>query len=83
MEFIIATRALIGFRNEFLTMTRGTGIMYQNFYQYQKYKGEMPQRNNGVQISHASGQGGGVCAVGAPGARRDLHPPRRRPSTRA
>ena len=51
MEFIVATRALIGFRNEFLTMTRGTGVMYQNFYEYQPYKGEMPRRNNGVQIA--------------------------------
>ena len=51
MEFIVATRALIGFRNEFLTMTRGTGVMYQNFREYQAYKGEMPRRNNGVQIA--------------------------------
>jgi GTP-binding protein len=51
MEFVIATRALIGFRGEFLTMTRGTGVMYQNFYEYQPYKGDMPQRNNGVQIA--------------------------------
>ncbi len=51
MEFIIATRGLIGFRSEFLTMTRGTGVMYQNFYEYQPYKGEMPSRNNGVQIA--------------------------------
>ncbi len=51
MEFLIATRALIGFRSEFLTMTRGTGVMYQNFYEYQSYKGDMPQRNNGVQIA--------------------------------
>jgi GTP-binding protein len=51
MEFIVATRALIGFRNEFLTMTRGTGVMYQNFREYQAYKGEMPRRNNGVQVA--------------------------------
>ncbi len=51
MEFLIATRALIGFRSEFLTMTRGTGVMYQNFYEYQRYKGELPRRNNGVQIA--------------------------------
>jgi GTP-binding protein len=56
MEFIIATRALIGFRGEFLTMTRGTGVMYQNFYEYQPYKGEMPSRNAGVQIALHPGQ---------------------------
>ncbi|MGB2878564.1 MAG: GTP-binding protein, partial [Candidatus Omnitrophota bacterium] len=35
MDFIIASRALIGFRSDFLLMTRGSGIMYQNFLEYQ------------------------------------------------
>ncbi len=55
MEFTIASRALIGFRSEFLVMTRGSGIMYQNFLEYQTYKGEMPSRQSGVMISHGSG----------------------------
>jgi GTP-binding protein len=55
LEFHIATRALIGFRSEFLMMTRGTGIMYQNFYQYQGYKGEMPSRQTGVMVSMSGG----------------------------
>ncbi|MBU1148236.1 MAG: translational GTPase TypA [Candidatus Omnitrophica bacterium] len=55
MEFIIASRALIGFRSEFLMMTRGNGIMYQNFFEYQIHKGDMPTRQNGVLISHGSG----------------------------
>jgi len=55
MEFVIASRALIGFRGEFLMMTRGSGIMYQNFLEYQTYKGDMPARQSGVLISHASG----------------------------
>jgi len=55
MEFYIASRALIGFRGEFLMMTRGTGIMYQNFYQYQKYKGRMPKRKTGVMVSMSPG----------------------------
>jgi len=33
------------------TMTRGTGVRYQNFHEYQRYKGEMPKRNYGVQIA--------------------------------
>ena len=37
-------------------MTRGTGIMYQNFYQYQKYKGEITHRQAGVQISMNRGK---------------------------
>ena len=56
MEFLVASRALIGFRGEFLTMTRGTGIMYQNFYKYQKYKGELPHREVGVLVSQQPGE---------------------------
>lgn len=58
MEFVIASRALIGFRSEFLMITRGSGIMYQNFLEYQTYKGDMPVRQSGVLISHGYG-----CAV--------------------
>lgn len=55
LEFIIASRALIGFRSELLTMTRGTGIMYQSFLEYQTYKGKMPSRSVGVMISQDNG----------------------------
>lgn len=55
MEFVIASRALIGFRNEFLMMTRGNGIMYQNFLEYQAYKGDMPCRYTGVMVSQSEG----------------------------
>ncbi len=56
MNFLIPTRGLLGFRGDFLMMTRGTGIMYQNFYQYQKFKGEITHRQVGVQISMGSGR---------------------------
>ncbi len=56
MEFVIASRALIGFRSEFLNMTRGTGIMYHNFHEYQKFKGELPGRQSGVLISQTTGE---------------------------
>lgn len=55
MEFVIASRTLIGFRSDLLLMTRGSGIMYQNFLEYQTYKGEMPERQHGVLISHGDG----------------------------
>ena len=55
MEFVIASRALIGFRSDFLLMTRGSGIMYQNFFEYQTYKGDMPFRQSGVMIAHGAG----------------------------
>lgn len=56
MEFIIATRALFGFRSEFLTLTRGTGIMYQNFFDYLDFKGEPPKRQCGVLVSQGGGK---------------------------
>ncbi len=55
MEFFIPSRSLLGFRSEFLTLTRGTGIMHQNFYEYQPEKGEIPARPQGVMIAHADG----------------------------
>ena len=56
MNFIIPTRGLMGFRSEFLKMTRGTGIMYQNFFRYQKYKGEIARRQTGVMVSMNRGK---------------------------
>jgi GTP-binding protein len=56
MEFVITSRALIGFRSEFLLMTRGSGILCQNFLEYQTYKGDMPARPRGVQISKSDGK---------------------------
>ena len=37
-------------------MTRGSGIMYQNFLEYQKYKGDMPERQRGVLVSQSGGE---------------------------
>ncbi len=56
MEFLIPSRGLLGFRSELLMMTRGTGIMYQNFYDYQKFKGEIESRQTGVLISQSPGK---------------------------
>ncbi len=55
LEFLIATRALMGFRSELLMMTRGTGVMSQTFLEYQPFKGEIPRRSSGVQISQGEG----------------------------
>ncbi len=55
IEFLVASRALMGFRNELLTMTRGTGVMSQTFFEYQPFKGEVPRRSVGVQISQNAG----------------------------
>ncbi len=55
LRFEIASRAIIGFRSEFLTMTRGTGILYQSFLEYQVFKGAMPKRQVAVMISQTPG----------------------------
>lgn len=55
LEFDIPARGLIGYRNEFLTDTRGTGILNHIFLEYQPYKGEIPSRNRGVLISMEEG----------------------------
>ncbi|MBN2039656.1 MAG: translational GTPase TypA [Spirochaetes bacterium] len=55
LEFKTPTRGLIGFRNEFLTDTRGTGIIHHSFYDYEDYKGPIPSRNKGVLIAMESG----------------------------
>ncbi|GAB6169964.1 translational GTPase TypA [Clostridium carnis] len=47
LEFVIPARGLIGFRSEFMTDTKGNGIMNHVFHGYAPYKGEMPGRSRG------------------------------------
>lgn len=56
MEFLIPTRGLMGWRQEFLTMTRGKGIMTTLFETFAPWRGEIPRRKNGVMISISSGK---------------------------
>ncbi|MDR1841385.1 MAG: translational GTPase TypA [Holophagales bacterium] len=51
LRFSIPSRGLIGYRNEFLTDTRGEGILNSVFSHYGPHKGELPGRKNGVLIS--------------------------------
>ncbi len=55
LEFKVPARGLIGFRNEFLTETRGTGIMSQCFFAYEEYKGDIAKYNHGSLISLETG----------------------------
>ena len=56
LDYIIPSRALIGFHTDFLTLTSGTGIMHHVFSHYgPAAKGEMPHRQNGVLISNQQG----------------------------
>ena len=54
--FHAPSRGLIGYHSEFLTDTRGTGVMNRIFYQFEPYKGEIDERRNGVMISSENGQ---------------------------
>jgi GTP-binding protein len=55
LTFIVPARGLIGYQSEFLTDTRGTGIMNRLFHGYGPHKGEISGRHNGVLISMVDG----------------------------
>ncbi|SCA63949.1 GTP-binding protein TypA/BipA homolog [Chlamydiales bacterium SCGC AG-110-M15] len=55
-EFLIPTRGLMGYRNEFLTATKGLGILTAVFDSFAPYKGDIPGRKRGVMISMGPGQ---------------------------
>ncbi len=55
IEFIIPTRGLFGYRNEFLTMTKGLGIMNTCFAKYDKDAGSWKEREQGSLVAHESG----------------------------
>ncbi|CAG6396074.1 translational GTPase TypA [Streptomyces cocklensis] len=55
MEWIVPSRGLIGFRTEFLTQTRGTGIAHSLFEGHEPWFGELRTRNNGSLVADRSG----------------------------
>ncbi len=56
LEYKIPARGLIGFQNEFMNTTRGTGLISNIFDSYEAYKGEIAGRKNGVLISQDDGE---------------------------
>jgi len=56
LTFHIPARGLIGFRNEFIRMTRGEGIMYHTFLHYRPYAGDINRQRNGSIIAHEQGE---------------------------
>ncbi|MBI1803353.1 MAG: translational GTPase TypA [Ignavibacteriae bacterium] len=56
LEFIVPARGLLGFRSEFMTETKGTGILHHNFHGYEPYKGDLSTRNKGAVIQLEDGQ---------------------------
>ena len=56
LEFLVPARGLFGYRNEFLTDTRGEGIMASVFDSYAPFKGELSRRNTGSLIAFETGE---------------------------
>ncbi|MDD4034555.1 MAG: translational GTPase TypA [Candidatus Cloacimonetes bacterium] len=55
LEFKVPSRGLIGFRNEFLTETRGTGVISQSYLGYEEFKGEIQGSSHGSMIAMETG----------------------------
>ncbi len=55
MDYLVPARGLIGFRTEFITETRGTGMMHHVFDRWERWAGEMKTRTTGVLISDRRG----------------------------
>ncbi len=81
LEFLVPARGLFGYRNEFLTDTKGEGIMASVFECYAPYKGDIARRSSGSLVSFETGESGHLRPLQRPGARRSLHRPRRARST--
>ncbi len=56
LEYHIPARGLIGFQSDFMTMTRGTGLMSHVFDDYGPVKADLPGRHNGVLVSQENGE---------------------------
>ena len=75
LEFTVPSRGLFGYKSEFLTDTKGQGIMNTIFYSYEPYKGDMQRRNTGSLVAFETGeavtyglfnaQGRGTLFIGA------------------
>lgn len=75
LEFLIPARGLFGYKSEFLTSTKGEGIMSSVFYEYQPYKGDLSRRSTGSLVAFETGeavtyglfnaQGRGMLFIGA------------------
>ncbi len=50
LTFMVPARGMLGYRSEFLTDTRGTGVMYSNFHDYEPHRGDLPFKRNGALI---------------------------------
>lgn len=67
LTFLAPARGLIGYHGEFLTETRGTGIMARIYHSYGPHMGPIPGRRNGVLISNATGKSNAYGLFGLEG----------------
>ena len=56
LEFTVPSRGLFGYKSEFLTDTKGQGIMNSIFFEYEPYKGDMQRRNTGSLVAFETGE---------------------------
>ena len=73
IEFLIPARGLFGYRSEFLTDTKGEGILSSVFHSYQPYKGEIPRRNTGSLVAFETGEAVTYGLFQCTGKRRAFH----------
>ena len=78
MEYLVPARGLIGFRTEFLTETRGTGIMHHVFERWEPWHGELRTRPTGSLVADRRGQATAFAIAAPAGARLALHRAARR-----
>ena len=69
MDYLVPARGLIGFRTEFLTETRGTGIMHHVFERWEPWAGELSTRTNGSLVADRRRDHGDLLADEPAGAR--------------
>ncbi len=61
LEFVVPARGLLGFRSEFMTDTKGTGILHHNFHGYEPYKGDLSTRHKGAVVQLEDGTATGYA----------------------
>ncbi len=65
LEFVVPTRGLMGFRSEFLRLTRGNGVMNHAFLEYRPWSGEIARQRNGVLVAWEEGEATAYALSGA------------------
>ncbi|MBX9689973.1 MAG: translational GTPase TypA, partial [Candidatus Obscuribacterales bacterium] len=65
LEFLVPTRGLLGFRSEFLRLTKGNGVMNHGFFEFRDWCGEIPRQRNGALVAWEDGVATAYALQGA------------------